>query len=64
MVNAVGTVWLLTSSSLGAFLLMKTLLSPVLTGLAIAISYLLFRRMMHREGVRLRWLPRAVPVPA
>ncbi len=64
VVNAVGTVWLLTSSSLGAFLLMKTLLSPVLTGLAIAISYLLFRRMMHREGVRLRWLPRAVPVPA
>jgi hypothetical protein len=64
IVNAVGTVWLLTSSSLGAFLLMKTLLSPVLTGLAIAITYLLFRRLMQREGVHLRWLPRAVPVPA
>jgi hypothetical protein len=43
---------------------MKTLLSPVLTGLAIAITYLLFRRLMQREGVHLRWLPRAVPVPA
>jgi hypothetical protein len=64
VVNAVGTVWLLTSSSLGAFLLLKTLLSPLLTGVTIAITYLLFRRLLHREGVHLRWLPRAVPVPA
>jgi len=45
-------------------LLLKTLLSPLLTGVAIAISYLLFRRILQREGVLLRWLPRAVPVPA
>ncbi len=57
-VNAIGTVWLLTSSSLGAFLLLKTLLSPVLTGATIAITYLLLRRLLRRRGVRLRWSPR------
>lgn len=60
--NAVGTVWLLTSSSLGVFLLLKTVLSPVLTGATIAVTYLLFRRFMRREGVRLRWQPRVAPV--
>jgi uncharacterized membrane protein len=60
-VNALGTVWLLTSSSIGVFLLMKTVLSPVLTGATIAITYLLFRRLLLREGVRLRWQPRSLP---
>jgi len=59
-INAVGTVWLLTSSSLGAFLLLKTLLSPVLTGAAIAATYLLFRRLTARAGVEVRWQTRAV----
>lgn len=59
--NAVGTVWLLRSSSLGAFLLMKTVLSPLLTGATVVITYLLFRRLLRREGVRLRWQPRALP---
>jgi uncharacterized membrane protein len=57
--NAIGTVWLLSTSSLGAFLLMKTLLSPALTGATIVVTYFLFRRVMRREGVHLRWLPRA-----
>lgn len=55
VINAVGTVWLLTTSSLGAFLLMKSLLSPALTGTTVAVTYLLFRRLMRREGVHLRW---------
>jgi hypothetical protein len=61
VMNAVGTVWLLTSSSLGVFLLMKTLLSPLLTGATVAVTYLLFRRLMHREGVHLRWAKRPLP---
>ena len=55
VVNAVGTVWLLTYSSLGSFLLLKTLLSPVLTGIAVGMTYLALRRALRREGVYLRW---------
>ena len=63
MINAFGTVWLLTSSSLGAFLVIKTVLSPVLTGAAIATTYGLFRWIMRREGVQLNWgLVPAAPV--
>ncbi|HEY2298783.1 MAG TPA: VC0807 family protein [Jatrophihabitans sp.] len=54
-INAAGTVWLLMYSSLGSFLLMKTLLSPLLTGIAIGVTYLVLRRTLHREGVHLRW---------
>jgi hypothetical protein len=60
-VNAVGTLWLLTTSSLGAFLLLKTLLSPMLTGATIAVTGLLLLRLLRREGVRLRWAPAAAP---
>lgn len=55
VVNAAGTVWLLTSNSLGSFLVLKTVLSPVLTGAAVGLSYLLLRGMLRREGVRLRF---------
>ncbi len=54
-INAAGTVWLLVSSSLESFMLMKTLLSPLLTGVAVAATYLVLRRALRREGVRLRW---------
>jgi hypothetical protein len=54
-VNAVGTVWLLSNSSLGSFLLLKTVLSPVLTVFAVALTYALFRALMHRERVQIRW---------
>jgi uncharacterized membrane protein len=53
--NAVGTVWLLSYSSLGSFLVLKTVLSPVLTGAAIAVTYLVLRRTLRSEGVHLRW---------
>lgn len=55
LVNAVGTVWLLTNSSLGGFLLLKTLLSPTLTGATVGVSYLLLRWILRRDGVRIRW---------
>jgi uncharacterized membrane protein len=53
--NAAATVWLLTNSSLDAFLLIKPLLGPVLTGTTSALSFLLFRRWMRRDGIDLRW---------
>ena len=55
LVNAAGTVWLLTNASLGGFLVLKTVLSPVLTSVAVASSYLLFRALLRREGVQVRW---------
>jgi hypothetical protein len=55
LINAFGTVWLLSSSSLGGFLLMKTMFSPMLTALAVALSYALFRLLMRRECVQIRW---------
>jgi uncharacterized membrane protein len=54
-INAAGTVWLLTSSSIGGFIVLKSVLSPALSGTAAAVSYLLFRRALRREGVRVRW---------
>jgi hypothetical protein len=62
--NAAGTVWLLTNSSLGAFLLLKTLLSPLLTGATVAVTVLLLHRLLRREGVRLRWPGRGEPATA
>lgn len=59
LVNAAGTVWLLTNASLGGFLVLKTVLSPLLSGVAIGLSYLLFRVLMRREGVQIRWQPTA-----
>lgn len=53
--NALGTVWLLTSSSIGGFIVMKSILSPTITGIAAAVSYLLFRHALRHEGVRVRW---------
>jgi hypothetical protein len=54
-INAAGTVWLLVNSSLSSFVLLKTLLSPVLTGAAIAATYVVLRHTLRREGVHLRW---------
>jgi uncharacterized membrane protein len=64
-VNAAGTVWLLTSSSIGGFIVLKSILSPTITGIAAAVSYLLFRQALRHEGVRVRWGQRSVAdVPA
>lgn len=59
VVNAVGTVWLLTNASLGSFVLIKAFMSPLLTCSAAAITFVLFRRLLRREGVSLRWAPAA-----
>jgi hypothetical protein len=53
--NAAGTAWLLTNSSLTGFILLKSVLSPAVTGGAIVASYLAFRMAIRHEGVLIRW---------
>jgi uncharacterized membrane protein len=53
LVNAAGTVYLLSTASLGGFLMLRALLSPLLVTLTVIASYVLFRVMMRHEGVRL-----------
>ena len=54
-VNAVGTVWLLTTSSLHGFILMKAVLGPVLTVTAAAASYALFVWTLRQRNLGIRW---------
>ena len=60
LVNAAGTVWLLSTSSIGGFLMLRALLSPLLVTVTVIVSYVLFRVMMRREGVH---LTRRMPAP-
>lgn len=55
LVNAAGTVWLLSNSSIGGFLVLKSVLSPALTGLTVAVSFAWFRLVLRRHGVALTW---------
>ncbi len=67
LVNATLTLWLLFSQSLATFLVAKTLVSWGLTGSAILVSTLWFRRSMRRNGILAprRTVPVATaPVPA
>jgi hypothetical protein len=61
LANATVTLWLLLSQSLATFLVAKTLVSWGLTGGAILVSTLWFRRSMRRHGVL---GPRPTVVPA
>jgi hypothetical protein len=63
LVNAAGTVWLLSNASLGGFMLLKTLMSPLLTVVSVGLTFALFRLLMRRERVHIRWgHPATVPV--
>jgi uncharacterized membrane protein len=55
IVNAAGTIWLLTSASINGFVMIKSVMGPALTALAVVTSYLLFRRLARREGFEVRW---------
>jgi hypothetical protein len=61
LANASVTLWLLFSESLATFLIAKTLVSWGLTGSAIVISTIWFRRSMTRHGILAR---RGEPAPA
>jgi hypothetical protein len=55
LINAAGTVWLLTHASLGAFILLKSVLSPAVTVCAVLTSYAIFRLTVRRQNVQVRW---------
>ena len=55
LLNAGGSVWLLTSSSLDGFLLSKSVLSPAGTLAVVLISYGLFRLTVRHQNVQVRW---------
>lgn len=54
-INAVGTVWLLTSSSLTGFIVLKSTLGPVVTITAVGASYLIFRFTVRHQNVSIHW---------
>jgi uncharacterized membrane protein len=54
-VNAVGTVWLLTTASMHGFIVMKAVLGPVLTLTAASASYLLFVLTLRQRNLGIRW---------
>jgi hypothetical protein len=49
--NATLTLWLLISQSVATFVVARTVVSWTLTGTAIAVSTLWFRRSMIRHGI-------------
>jgi hypothetical protein len=49
--NASVTIWLLFSQSLGTFVVLKSVISPVVTVAAIVASALWFKRSMARHGI-------------
>jgi hypothetical protein len=54
-VNAVGTVWLLTTSSLHGFIVVKAFLGPLLTCAAALVTFLVFRSTVRRRNLRISW---------
>jgi uncharacterized membrane protein len=54
-INAAGTAWFLTTVSLGNFIIVKSVLGPMLTSVASVASYLVFRRTMRQRNVRVRF---------
>ena len=55
LINAVGTIWLLRSMSIGGFVVLKSVLGPALTITAVATSLLYFHLAMRNQDVHVRW---------
>jgi hypothetical protein len=51
MLNAVVTLWLLLSQDIATYVLAKTIVSWTITGSAIVVSTVWFKRSMRRHGV-------------
>jgi intracellular septation protein A len=62
LINAVGTIWLLRTMSVGGFVVLKSALGPALTITAVATSILYFHVAMRRQDVHIRWRQRTAPV--
>lgn len=56
LLNAVLTVWLLLTQSIGTVVVTRSLVSPLLTASALGVTALLFRRSIQRNS-SLVWLP-------
>ena len=55
LINAAGTVWLLSTASLSGFMLLKSVLGPALMFSAVAASIVWFRVAMRSENVHINW---------
>lgn len=64
LINAVGTILLLRSMSVGGFVVLKSILGPALTITAVAASLLYFHLAMRSQHVHVRWRQRTVPAGA
>lgn len=64
LTNAGFVLWLLFTSSLHAFVLERTAVTWVLTGLGVFVSTWWFIRSMRRDGVGVRWGGKPVVAPA
>jgi hypothetical protein len=64
LVNAVGTIWLLRTMSVGGFVVLKSFLGPALTITAVAASLLYFRVAMRNQQIHIRWRQRVAPAGA
>ncbi|MFL6132647.1 MAG: hypothetical protein ACJ72A_07590 [Nocardioidaceae bacterium] len=58
LINALGTIWLLRTMSVGGFVILKSVLGPSLTIIAVAASLLYFRVAMRNQHVQIRWRQR------
>jgi uncharacterized membrane protein len=61
LINAASTVWLLTTASVNGFVLMKSIMSPILTISAVLASYGLFRVTIRRHDIHIRWSQQHAP---
>lgn len=61
LTNATVSVWLLMTQPVGTYVMAKTVVSWLLTGGAVLVSTLYFKRSMHSNGITVHWrgAPRA-----
>jgi intracellular septation protein A len=59
LINAVGTIWLLRSMSVGGFVVLKSVLGPALTISAVIASLVYFHLAMRNQHVHIRWRSQA-----
>jgi intracellular septation protein A len=59
LINAVGTIWLLRTMSVGGFVVVKSVLGPAMTITAVAVSLLYFHLAMRNQHVHIKWRQQA-----
>lgn len=64
LTNAAVSIWLLVTQPVGTYVVARTATSWVLTGGAVAVSTLYFRRSMRRHGITVHWRGTAVAAAA